>query len=352
MTSKLNLLITGLLLGGLSAFAANTTPSITQQPQSVFVLPGATVALSVVAVGPSLQYQWIRNGEIIPGATNANLSFGNAGLLNSGAYQAIVFNSWGLVTSTYAVAEVAASTLPFADNFANRGLINSVLGFGLATSVGATKETGEPQPCNPKVGKSVWLTWVAPADGIAVFDTTGSTFDTVLGVYTGNTVSTLTQVATDDDSGDYHGSHVDFNAVAGTAYQIYVGSLDKDGGDFVLSWQLHAVLNPLPIIQSSPTNLTTLPGAAATLSVQYVTSTPVVIQWYRNGLAIPRANQASLQWSQLTVADLGTYEVTLTSAEWICFVPPAEIQFNSEGASKAGARRKLIDAINSALSNP
>ena len=95
-----------------------------------------------------------------------------------------------------------------------------------------------------------------------------------------------------------------------------------------------------------------LPGAAATLSVQYVTSTPVVIQWYRNGQAIPGANQASLQWSQLTVADLGTYQVTLTSAEWTCFVPPAEIQFNSEGASKAGARRKLCDAVNSALSNP
>src|SRR5205809_725146 len=79
-------------------------------------------------------------------------------------------------------------------------------------------------------------------------------------------------------------------------------------------------------------------------------TTAVTIQWYHNGQAIPGANHACCQWSQLIVADLGRYEVSLTSSEWTYFVPPAEIQFNSEGVSVAGARAKLCDALNSALS--
>ena len=336
-----------------SQSAALSVLGITQQPQSVFVVAGTYTALSVSAVGPDLHYQWTRNGDVIPGAVYSLLVVSaSASVVDSGAYQVIVFNSWGLAKSTNALAGVAAAALPFADNFASRGMINTVSGAGTGTSKGATKEAGEPQPCNGRVGKSVWVTWVAPASGIAIFDTSGSAFDTVLGVYTGTTVSGLVTVATDDDSGDFHASHVRFNAVAGSSYQIYVGSLDKDGGDIVLSWQLNTVMNPLPIIQSGPTNVTTLPGASATLSVNYTTVTPVVIQWYHNGVAMPGANQASLQWSQLTVADLGTYEVMLTSTEWTCFVPTAEIQFNSEGATKVGARQKLFDAVNSALTNP
>ena len=46
----------------------------------------------------------------------------------------------------------------------------------------------------------------------------------------GTALTNLVAVATDDDSGDYHTSYVTFNAIAGTAYQIYVGSLDQTGG--------------------------------------------------------------------------------------------------------------------------
>ena len=64
---------------------------------------------------------------------------------------------------------------------------------------------------------SVWLTWIAPATGIAYFNTLGSSFDTILAVYLGTQLSQLTEVASDDESGGYHTSYVMFNARAGVA---------------------------------------------------------------------------------------------------------------------------------------
>ena len=71
----------------------------------------------------------------------------------------------------------------------------------------------------------MWLTWVAPANGIVTFRTTGSSFDTLLAVYTGNTLGTLQAVASDDDSGGFFTSAVSFNAAADTPYQIAVDGL-------------------------------------------------------------------------------------------------------------------------------
>ena len=78
-------------------------------------------------------------------------------------------------------------------------------------------------------GKSVWWTWTAPSSGSVQIDTIGSSFDTILGVYTGSSVSSLTTVASDDDSGGNYTSKVTFNAVAGTVYQIAVDGVQRGG---------------------------------------------------------------------------------------------------------------------------
>src|SRR5262249_11395768 len=66
-------------------------------------------------------------------------------------------------------------------------------------NVGATKEPFEPAHAGNVGGHSVWYTWSAPATGPATFATVDSTFDTLLAVYTGNSVSILTQVAANND---------------------------------------------------------------------------------------------------------------------------------------------------------
>jgi hypothetical protein len=91
------------------------------------------------------------------------------------------------------------------------------------SSMGASEEAGEPDPWGVPGGRSVWWSWTAPLSGGVTITTWGSSFDTMLAVYTGASLSSLTTIASNDDD-PYGGltSRVVFNAVAGTTYQIVV----------------------------------------------------------------------------------------------------------------------------------
>ena len=60
--------------------------------------------------------------------------------------------------------------------------------------------------------------------------------------------SNLTEVASDDDSGGYLSSAVQFNAVQGTAYRIAVDGAAAAGGEIVLTWNLEVTSDTLPVI--------------------------------------------------------------------------------------------------------
>ena len=92
-----------------------------------------------------------------------------------------------------------ASTGPVNNNFANATVITGTSISVTGTNVGATTETGEPDPAGVSVGKSVWWNWTAPVSGKVSLNTHGSSFDTVMGVYTGSAFSTLTTIAGNDD---------------------------------------------------------------------------------------------------------------------------------------------------------
>ncbi len=68
------------------------------------------------------------------------------------------------------------------------------------TNSAASKEFGEPAHGGSAGGHSIWWTFKAPADGVLSLSTTNSTFDTLLGVYTGTRVDQLTTVASNDDA--------------------------------------------------------------------------------------------------------------------------------------------------------
>ncbi|MGB0578590.1 MAG: S8 family peptidase [Limisphaerales bacterium] len=97
-------------------------------------------------------------------------------------------------------------------------------------------EPGEPQHANVGGGNTVWWQWVAPSNGVVNITTSGSDFDTVLAVYTGTSVSSLTQVAANDDvAGNDTTSIVSFDATTGTAYAIVVDGYQSSVGDIVLN---------------------------------------------------------------------------------------------------------------------
>src|SRR5262245_6003692 len=114
------------------------------------------------------------------------------------------------------------SAAPANDRFANRILITGTNVTVTGSNVGANKEGGEPAHAGNAGGSSVWWAWTPPANGDLVITTDGSSFDTLLAVYTGATVATLRAVATNDDHGVLVTSRVRFAASGGIQYQIAV----------------------------------------------------------------------------------------------------------------------------------
>jgi hypothetical protein len=87
-------------------------PVITREPTNDTVVIGAGVNLSAAATGPQLVYQWFRNQAVIPGATNATLTFASADLSHAGEYFLRVTNLAGTATSQPAHLLVTRAHFP------------------------------------------------------------------------------------------------------------------------------------------------------------------------------------------------------------------------------------------------
>ncbi|HEY7256631.1 MAG TPA: hypothetical protein VH476_08090 [Solirubrobacterales bacterium] len=105
------------------------------------------------------------------------------------------------------------------------------------TTAGATRqepeepdhyETNPPDSELWKGDHSVWYRWKAPNTGPTTIDTCIGEIDSILAVYTGHELGSLTRVADNNNDlacagDDVYGSKVSFEAVGGTTYDIAVG---------------------------------------------------------------------------------------------------------------------------------
>ncbi|MEK6283136.1 MAG: kelch repeat-containing protein [Acidobacteriota bacterium] len=154
----------------------------------------------------------------------------------SGTYAIETTSFSGNSTGAYNLT-LTASPSPGNDQFVTAQAISGPSGLAYGSNVGATKEPGEPNHAGSVGGKSVWYRWQAPSDGSVRFNTFGSSFDTLLAVYKGSSVSTLTQIATNDnDPGSGSISQVTFSATAGTVYQIAIDGNNSAAGKITLNW--------------------------------------------------------------------------------------------------------------------
>jgi hypothetical protein len=79
-------------------------------------------------------------------------------------------------------------------------MLEGVVGEVIGGNTTATKQPGEPVVAGDPGGASIWCRFKPPATGKLDLSTKGSTFDTVLGVYRGASVSTLKEVVANDDA--------------------------------------------------------------------------------------------------------------------------------------------------------
>lgn len=133
---------------------------------------------------------------------------------------------------------------PANDSFASALVLSGMEGFIATHNVGATKEPGEPNHATNAGSASIWFRWTAPATGPTRFYTLNSLtslagpLDTLLGIYTGEQVDALTQVAANDNSGTSVRSLVQFTATAGITYHIAVDAkaAPTNHGEILLTW--------------------------------------------------------------------------------------------------------------------
>jgi len=103
------------------------------------VAPGGDVTLTIFVNGePPFFFQWLKNGDAIPAATNQSFTIGNAQAADEAFYSVIVSNAFGSLTSGSAFVAVACSELvsivvPSQDQFLAHGRR-----FSLSASVSGT----------------------------------------------------------------------------------------------------------------------------------------------------------------------------------------------------------------------
>jgi hypothetical protein len=138
---------------------------------------------------------------------------------------------------------------PLNDDFANARELSGELPLGHnGTPIEATKEPGEPNHAGNRGGASTWYSWTAGASKAITATTCNSLTETLIGIYTGSSVDSLTEVASNNDGGPgCYGSRVTFNAVAGTTYMIAVDARRSDDDTIyrqAFKLRLHAAGHP------------------------------------------------------------------------------------------------------------
>jgi hypothetical protein len=281
---------------------------------------GSNVTLSVTASdvpGISFYYQWQRNGQFITGATNSFYTISNAQPFSSGHYQVLVANAVASQESPiFSVAVSFGNGVPTTtnDNFASSVPIDPLIGpvAGINNSASIPPTDGPPLIAGKPAAGFLWYNWTASFTGVISLTTLGSSFDTLLGVYTGSYPNNLTTIGEDDDSGGYFTSLVSFNCVQGITYQIAVAGYKGATGNVVLGLAPgsgYRVLAPnsgdaVPVITQQPVSQIVTVGDTVTNSV--TASNATTYQWYFAGAPVSTINSNIVVFTSATVAGVNT----------------------------------------------
>ena len=145
--------------------------------------------------------------------------------------------------------------IPANDDFTNRTVFTPSVITLNANNTFASKEAGEPNHAGNAGGHSLWWSWTAPSNGIVTLNDTGSSFQTLLAVYTGNVLTNLTQVTASSGGSDGRGgttTHVSFKVSPGETVAIAADGFSGFSGTMVLNFNFTLDTTPPKVVISSP----------------------------------------------------------------------------------------------------
>ena len=241
---------------------------------------------------------------------------------------------------------------PTNDSFDSRASLGSVATFSISgDNAEATLEAGEVT-YGGIAGSSVWYEWTAPSSGWVNIISTITT-DTVLGVFTGNSVGELTQLGFNDDAAQAgtgeHWSLLSFFAIAGTSYKISVAGYDDGSsvatGAFTLALGYSTTTFGVTDLSISPSSAN-VTNAATSLMLNLTASSSVSPIAMGVRLIFPTGMTDDLEprYLELTLTDAqrvagtaanGTYQLPFTLPRYI---PPTSwkaVVFANDGTREA-----------------
>ncbi|MEX0786859.1 MAG: dockerin type I domain-containing protein [Dehalococcoidia bacterium] len=122
------------------------------------------------------------------------------------------------------------------DNFVNAFPIQSLPTIIEQSTVGMTREAGEPPPepsCD--IDATAWFRFTLATPRTVMFQTAGSDFDTIIALYAGSAINSLNQIGCDDDSGPGLQSEMSLPLSMNTTYYLQVGGFRGRSGNLILT---------------------------------------------------------------------------------------------------------------------
>jgi alkyl sulfatase BDS1-like metallo-beta-lactamase superfamily hydrolase len=256
------------LAGTVTSVVATLTvglpPSITQQPASSTVIQGHDAIFSLASSGDTpLGYQWRFDGAPVGGGTDSTYTVAGATPASAGAYDAIVSNAYGSVTSV--VAQLTVLVPP------------SII----------TQPTNQTVITGGTVNLLVNVSGSSPLSYQWWFNGT-------------NALEADTNVLT----------VVNVQASQAGSYMVVA---TNEAGDVKSSLAQLTVLVP-PSIATQPTNQTVVAGANASFFASATGSPPLNYQWSFNNTPISGATTDTLSLTNVQAVQTGIYALLVTNA--------------------------------------
>lgn len=166
---------------------------------------------------------------------------------------------------------------PLHDGFADALELLGLSGLVTARTEFASREVGEPTHAGNEGGHSVWYWFQAPATGTLLLSTRDSSFDTLLAVYGGESVTNLTLLAANDDALPGEGtSELTLSLARGQRCRIAVDGFGEQSGLVALEYTFttRETYYSLSLSSGLGGSITPPSGLYAEGSTQVVTALP------------------------------------------------------------------------------
>jgi len=305
-------------------------PEISASPTNRAVPIGGSTIFRVAATNAT-EFQWFRNGAPIPGAVSNVFTLSGIAVSDVGAYTVQVgnFNSSELAVTPPAYLEIGSlgsrtSQDKFEDLFGAGGApslaaLSSSAPFPVAAGTldgqilnnnNSTTQQGETDHCGTLSSATRWFALQAGNNTTAltfVIDTAGSAINTVLAIYRGTNIFTLTNINCARGPGS--ASSVQFPATTLSTYPVAVDGVNGAQGTIRLNWKLGSA----PVITTQPTNQFAIPGASVTFVCQASGVPAPKFQWRSNNVNLFNATNSNLVLNNVRSNHAATYSVVVSN---------------------------------------